>query len=776
MYNLPKGCLNIAIVGGNREGLETLAILANHERSNVVLLVEPDKNALIFRLGTYRVQFSDNLKITLSHNLLDLSSLKEIDLIVDASGNPNIHREIYSLNPSGAEVVRSKAVKLLWELRGIESFSARQSLTIQRIKSAFEEIDLANDEIEFYTLLLDALLLSIGGRSAQLYICRGEEKRIELEYKRDLLLNGESRRIHNPLEERIASSVLERREPIILKREMEDYNITLFEDPIIAFPVFTEGEVIGVIEAIGHQKERGFSDTDLIFTTHLASSAERYFKKLLALQEVKEVSLHESLRKALNENLSLEISITDKLSRCLEIVAGSLNIKWYSLYIKDPNTKDLILQVSNEIGQKTIGLIRIKDGVGIIGETSRSGRPLCLRESPSFYVNNNPKRSRQMQEIICLPMIAPTGIVGVISFVMPDLKGKTEKIVGPLEEISRMLAGSIASDTERYRMSQKVLKLSVVNEEGLELLSTIDRDKVLRIATASAATIIDAEAVILRLLEEKEGTLFVGSTYGLHNDEIDKRLVDIDARIANMVREKKAAVSIPDLREIEDFETPFPYNALLSLPIVWEDKLIGSLSVYNKLVYNSFSCTFFNEDDKEILEKYVQYVARAILNAQQYKEREALITIDELTGLRNERYLQIRLPEEVRRADRYQRAISLLFIEIDKFMNISKNLQAPAKREVIKRLAGIIRDNFRNVDIIVRLDEARFAVLMPDTGERVIEAIQRLTKNMKSIKIKNVATGLIAPLQLMVGYSTYPHDSSDINALLDNASRLLPVG
>ncbi|MEK7871013.1 MAG: sensor domain-containing diguanylate cyclase, partial [Nitrospirota bacterium] len=230
------------------------------------------------------------------------------------------------------------------------------------------------------------------------------------------------------------------------------------------------------------------------------------------------------------------------------------------------------------------------------------------------------------------------------------------------------------------------------------------------------------------------------------------------------------------LKEMEGISEPFPYNSVLSLPLLWEEKIIGSLAMYNKLVYNSFSCTFFNEDDKEILEKYVQYVARALLNAQQYKDREALVTIDELTGLRNERYLKIRLPEEIRRADRYQRAISLVFMDVDKFRDIVKGMQESARKEVIKKLAGIIRENFRNVDIIVRLEESKFAVLLPDTGERVKEAIQRMSGNLRSVKIKNVSTGNITPLQLMIGYSTYPYDSNDINTLIENASKMVPVG
>lgn len=774
---MSEGNLKVAIVGGGREGFEALSVLAAHKENDVVLLVEPDKNALVFRLRTYGMDFSDHLKITLSHRISDLSSFKAIDLIVDATGNPNLHRELCSLNLAGVQVMNSSAARLLWELKEIESLPVRQSLAVQKIKGAFEEIDLANDEVEFYAILLDVLLHCIGGSSARLYLCKGEERKIELEYKRGLRLDGTPGSIHNPMEMRIACSVLERREPLVLKRGVEvPGSSILLGEPVIAFPITSEGEIIGVIEAEGRQDEGGFSDEDLLFAAQLSSVSERFFRKLLALQEVKELSLHESLRRILDENLSLEIPITDRLAKCLEIVARSLNARWYSLYIKDPNTKDLVLQVSNEIGQNMLGQIRIKEDMGIIGETSKSGHTLCLKESASINTNNNSRGSRGMREIICLPMVSQAGTVGVLSFVMPDLKGKTEKIVGLLEDVSRALAGSIASDTERHRMSQKVLKLSVVNEEGLELLSTIDRDKVLRLATASAAMILDAEAVILRLLEKKEDKFLVGSTYGLHNDEIDKKLVDLDARVAEMVRERKDAVSISDLKEMEGISEPFPYNSVLSLPLLWEEKIIGSLAMYNKLVYNSFSCTFFNEDDKEILEKYVQYVARALLNAQQYKDREALVTIDELTGLRNERYLKIRLPEEIRRADRYQRAISLVYMDVDKFGDIVKGMQESIRKEVIKKLAGIIRENFRNVDIIVRLEESKFAVLLPDTGERVKEAIQRMSGNLRSVKIKNVSTGNITPLQLMIGYSTYPYDSNDINTLIENASKMVPVG
>jgi hypothetical protein len=51
-----------------------------------------------------------------------------------------------------------------------------------------------------------------------------------------------------------------------------------------------------------------------------------------------------------------------------------------------------------------------------------------------------------------------------------------------------------------------------------------------------------------------------------------------------------------------------------------------------------------------------------------------------------------------------------------------------------------------------------------------------MTGNLRSVKIKNVSTGIVTPLQLMIGYSTYPYDSNDINTLIENASKLMPIG
>jgi len=174
----------------------------------------------------------------------------------------------------------------------------------------------------------------------------------------------------------------------------------------------------------------------------------------------------------------------------------------------------------------------------------------------------------------------------------------------------------------------------------------------------------------------------------------------------------------------------------------------------------------------EIFEKYANYVGKSLVQAQEFKSRQALITIDETTGLKNNRYLQLRLPEEVRRAERYQRNLTLIIMEVGEQQNAFKQLDRSARKDLVKRIAGIVRETFRNVDIIVRVERAKFAILMPDTGERAYEAITRLSQNISVVKIKSLDSGKVTPLTVRVGYSNFPEDAKEADELLAKASQM----
>jgi hypothetical protein len=64
---------------------------------------------------------------------------------------------------------------------------------------------------------------------------------------------------------------------------------------------------------------------------------------------------------------------------------------------------------------------------------------------------------------------------------------------------------------------------------------------------------------------------------------------------------------------------------------------------------------------------------------------------------------------------------------------------------------------------------------MPDTGEKALEAITRLIRNVSVVKIKSLSSGQVSPLKVLVGHSSYPQDARDTEELLTKASQMSPV-
>lgn len=90
---------------------------------------------------------------------------------------------------------------------------------------------------------------------------------------------------------------------------------------------------------------------------------------------------------------------------------------------------------------------------------------------------------------------------------------------------------------------------------------------------------------------------------------------------------------------------------------------------------------------------------------------------DPLTGLRNRRYLEMRLQEEVSAAFRYRQPLSGLFIDADHFKQINDRYGHGTGDRVLREIGSCFVNQLRASDISVRYGGEEFFVLLPRTGE-----------------------------------------------------------
>ncbi len=115
-------------------------------------------------------------------------------------------------------------------------------------------------------------------------------------------------------------------------------------------------------------------------------------------------------------------------------------------------------------------------------------------------------------------------------------------------------------------------------------------------------------------------------------------------------------------------------------------------------------------------EKAEEELRRALkeLEKSQGRLRELTIT-DDLTGLYNRRHLFNQLQLEIMRAKRLGDPLSLIILDLDDFKSYNDRYGHLEGDRVLRRLAGVIKDNIRQIDSTYRYGGEEFAIILPVT-------------------------------------------------------------
>jgi len=147
--------------------------------------------------------------------------------------------------------------------------------------------------------------------------------------------------------------------------------------------------------------------------------------------------------------------------------------------------------------------------------------------------------------------------------------------------------------------------------------------------------------------------------------------------------------------------------------------------------------------------------------------------IDGMTRLYNQSAILDKLDIELIRAKRYGLELSCMMIDLDFFKVINDKFGHQKGDQILKKVADMIKDCFRKVDVIGRYGGDEFVVILPETSARNANfAAQRLQKIFAKtlFRYKNVIKFYITLSIGIAGYSPKKaKDAKDLLALADNA-------
>lgn len=164
-----------------------------------------------------------------------------------------------------------------------------------------------------------------------------------------------------------------------------------------------------------------------------------------------------------------------------------------------------------------------------------------------------------------------------------------------------------------------------------------------------------------------------------------------------------------------------------ALPLFSRDKLTGVFCGPNAFVKS------IGRKEKELLSVVSASLLYAYTNSTIYEMTKKLAVWDNKTRLYNYRYFLSRLSNEVARARRYGRPVSVVVLDINNFKEFNDKHGHIAADRVLAEIARTIKSSIRVVDIPSRFGGDEFLILLPETdirGARVVA--ERLKRGIES--------------------------------------------
>jgi len=150
-----------------------------------------------------------------------------------------------------------------------------------------------------------------------------------------------------------------------------------------------------------------------------------------------------------------------------------------------------------------------------------------------------------------------------------------------------------------------------------------------------------------------------------------------------------------------------------------------------------------------------------------------LATQDQLTGIANRQALLTRLAEEIERANRYGRELSIAMIDIDHFKRVNDTYGHAAGDLVLHRIAVALQESVRRVDIVGRFGGEEFMVIMPETDVDAAASIaEKLRRFVGRIEVE-LTDGTLIGATLSAGVAGGPGSRLLLDAIVRDADAAL---
>ncbi len=320
------------------------------------------------------------------------------------------------------------------------------------------------------------------------------------------------------------------------------------------------------------------------------------------------------------------------------------------------------------------------------------------------------------------------------------------------EEKSRILMESL----ENYN-------LQLIYNRIIKLLTYIELDKLYDAIIETLVSVLNLQGAILWVPDRRDKNILRIESYrGLIHTE--------SYPFTFSLIEHPLSTQFINSKYIEDTELSNGEGAVIGESVDKKRNLILPLSYYKEL-YGVIKLVEkisgeFSETDIRIASLIGEFAAIAIRNCKYFEFASYSLLREKDSHLYSMAYFIDYAGKEIYRARRYKRPFSLVEIVIDNAEYFKMNMTKDMYENLSKWLVNNISSGLRSSDVIARVSESEFLLVMPDTDYMgALSYISRSLCNFRSEQFVNLLDKYV-PLSVSMGAASFPADGNDYDSLI----------
>ncbi|MCK4421344.1 diguanylate cyclase [candidate division WOR-3 bacterium] len=267
-----------------------------------------------------------------------------------------------------------------------------------------------------------------------------------------------------PMTKGIVGWVVKNKKPLIVihpykdKRFFDDIDRTIgFKTrDILAIPLISKGNILGVIEAINKKGEENFTKSDLKSISNYVAHAAIALENANLVKRLQDKVRYLTLLSDINKNITSILDLGTLLEKSTHLIQKTFGYYYVAIGIIEGSKAIL----KGFAAQKNIKPFRtsIKEGEGLVGKAIQTRKRIIVldtEQNPEYYTGIKGIASEMV-----IPIKKEKDFSGIIDIGSPKKYAFTEEEANIIEEVSHQLAIAL----ENARLYQKIRLASITDE------------------------------------------------------------------------------------------------------------------------------------------------------------------------------------------------------------------------------------------------------------------------------------------------------------------------